>query len=309
MIVNTENLKINKIAENTNSGTYVFEPLPQGFGSTLGNSLRRVLMTAIKGAAVTQVKIAGVNHQFTTIPGIKEDVVELTLNFKQLRFKLHSNNPVVATINKKGKGEVTGADIVVSSDAELINKDIHIATLADAKTEFKVELVIEPGIGYSPADERKTAKLGVIILDALFSPIVIASYDVEPTRFGERIDLDKVILKVETDGSIEPMEAVKQASEILKSYYAVIGQGESEKGVEKVTEIKTDKIKKGSQIENVAIEELPLQTRTVNALKKHGIDTLQELSEKTDEELADIKNLGEKSLNEIKKLMEKEKLR
>lgn len=310
MIVSTENLKIKKIQEDKNMGVFSLEPLPQGFGSTLGNTLRRVLLTSIQGAAVTQIKIAGATHQFTTIPGVKEDVVELTLNFKQLRFKIHSKDPVVATIEKKGKGEVTAADIKVPSDVEVMNKDLHIATLADSKSEFKVELIIEPGVGYSPMEERekKNVKLGSIVLDALFSPIVNASYEIEPTRFGERADLDKIVLKIETDGSIIPENALKQAAKVLEDYYSVISHGESDEEVKEEKEEETKGVA-SMNVENISVDELPLQTRTVNALKKHGIDTLRELAEKTDEDLADVKNLGEKSLSEIKELLEKEGLR
>jgi DNA-directed RNA polymerase subunit alpha len=305
MFLEIENLKVRKISERENRGVYSFEPLPQGFGSTLGNSLRRVLLTSIKGAAVTQAKISGVNHQFATIEGVKEDVTQITLNLKRLRFKIFTDNPVVATIDKKGPGVIKASDIEVSSDAEIMNKDLHIATLANNKATFKAELIIEAGIGYSPMEERQTVKLGVIVLDALYSPIVSSSYEVEPTRFGKRTDLDKVVLTIETDGSITPMDAVKEASEILQKYYATIAMGES-----LIEEIVTQKGPiKSANVENIAVEELPLQTRTVNALKKHGIKTLKEIAEKADDELADIKNLGEKSLSEIRELLQKEGLR
>jgi DNA-directed RNA polymerase subunit alpha len=311
MFISADNLKIIRTKQEKNSGTFTIEPLPQTFGATIGNALRRVLMTSIKGAAATQMKIAGANHQFTTVAGVKEDIVEISLNIKQLRFKVHGDNPVVATIEKKGKGNVTAKDLKLDADTEIMNKDQHIATISDDKTTFKMELIIEPGTGYSPMEERekKNAKLGVITLDALFSPIVNATYEVESTRFGERVDLDKIILDIETDGSITPEKAVKEAANILKGYYSVIETGEA-----KTEEVKEEKVKeitsKGkAHVENIAIEELPLQTRTINALKKHGIETLKDLASKTDEELADVKNLGEKSLAEIKELLEKENLK
>lgn len=303
MILNLDNLKVNNIKENKISGVYSIEPLPTGFGATLGNSLRRVLMTSIRGAAVTQVKIGGVSHQFTTIPGVKEDVVEVTMNLKKIRVKLHGDNPVIITIKKKGLGEVTAGDIITSSEVEVMNKDLHIATLADSKTEFTAELTVESGEGYSPMEERPTNKIGVIVLDALFSPILAATYEVEPTRFGKRADYDKLTLHLETDGSITPKQALKDSAEILKVFYTGIFEGGSKIEPEKEEEIDPNNIK---HTEVIAIEELPLQTRTINALKKHGIDTLEQLSKKSDEDLADIKNLGEKSLNEIKKLLEKE---
>ncbi len=308
MQVTKENLKINTVSESKNLGVYSIEPLPTGFGYTIANALRRVLLTSTRGAAVTQIKISGANHQFTTLPGVKEDVVELTLNIKKLRVKLHTNNPVIATIKKKGLGDVKAKDIEVSSEAEIMNKDLHIATLSDSKTEINIELTIEPGIGYSPMEERQTSKIGVIVLDALYSPIISANYSIEPTRFGDKINLDKITFTVETDGSVTPKQAIIEAAILLKDYYETIIKWENETAEAASQELKKeDMVMKPS--EDVSIEELPLQTRTINALKKQGISTLHELSHKTDEEIADIKNLGEKSLDEIKKLLVKEGLR
>lgn len=312
MFISADNLKIVKTKQENNLGVFTIEPLPQTFGATIGNALRRVLMTSIRGAAVTQMKVTGANHQFTTIAGIKEDIVEISLNVKQLRFKIYGENPVVVTLEKKGKGVVTAADLTLTSDVEIMNKNQHIATIADDKTTLKIELIVEPGTGYSPSEERekKNLKLGVITLDALYSPTINVTYDVKSTRFGERVDLDKIILEVETDGSITPEKAVKEAAKILKNYYSVIESGEAKIEEVKTEEVKQTSNKKGkSTIENISIEELPLQTRTINALKKHGIETLKELASKTDEELADVKNLGEKSLAEIKELLEKENLK
>ena len=308
MQVTKENLKISTVSESKNFGSYAIEPLPTGFGYTIANALRRVILTSTKGAAVTQVKIAGVNHRFTTLPGVKEDIVELTLNLKKLRIKLHSNSTVIATIKKKGQGEVKAKDIELSSEAEIMNKDLHIATLSDSKTELNIELTIEPGMGYSPMEERQTSKIGVIVLDALFSPVISANYSVEPTRFGDKIDLDKVTMQVETDGSISPKQAIIDAAEMLKDFYQTIILWEAESKETASSETKREDTSTKS-VEDVSIEELPLQTRTINALKKQGILSLHELSRKSDEEIADIKNLGEKSLEEIKKLLEKEGLR
>ena len=303
MEVTKENLKINTIKEEKNLGVYSYEPLPTGFGYTLANALRRVLLSSIEGTAVTQVKIEGVSHQFTTLPGVKEDIVEITLNLKKLRFKSFSNDPVVVTLSKKGTGKVTAKDIELTSDIEIMNKDQHIATLSDSKSKIEMELVIEKGIGYSPMEERQTSKLGMIILDALFSPIVSANYKIEPTRFGGRTDLDKIIFTIETDGSISPKEAIKEASKTLKEYYIYFEEWKPEPQ-EKDTKEKTEtSIKLG---EDFTIEDLPLQTRTINALRKSKIHTLHELAKKTDEELEDIKNIGEKSLQEIKDLLVKE---
>lgn len=303
MIVTKENLKINTIKEEGNLGVFSFEPLPTGFGYTLANALRRVLMTSIAGAAVTQVKVSGATHQFTTIPGVKEDIVEITLNLKKLRFKVFTDQPVIVTISKKGVGKVIGKDIETSSDIEVMNKDQHIATLADAKSKLEMELTVEPGTGYSPMEERQTSKIGVIVLDALFSPIASANYEIEPARFGGRTDLDKIIFTIETDGSISPKEALVEASKILRAYYVTFEEW-------KIETSEPEEVKKSTKLaEDVSVEELPLQTRTINALRKSRIITLHELAKKTNEELEDIKNIGEKSLQEIKDLLAKEGFR
>lgn len=303
MLVTKENLKINTVKEGKDLGVFSFEPLPTGFGYTLANALRRVLMTSIKGAAATQVKVSGATHQFTTVPGVKEDIVELTLNLKKLRFKVFSDQPVIVTISKKGAGKVTGKDIETSSDVEVMNKDQHIATLADSKSKLEMELTVEPGTGYSPMEERQTSKVGVIVLDSLFSPIVSANYEIEPARFGGRTDLDKIIFTIETDGSISPKESLVEASKILRDYYVTFEEW-------KIETSEPEEVKKATKLtEDVSVEELPLQTRTINALRKSKIVTLHELAEKTNEELEDIKNIGEKSLQEIKDLLAKEGFR
>jgi DNA-directed RNA polymerase subunit alpha len=303
MEVTKENLKINTIKEDGNMGVYSYEPLPTGFGYTLANALRRVLMSSIKGAAITQVKISGATHQFTTISGVKEDIVEITLNLKKLRFKSHSEEPVVVTINKKGAGKVTAKDIETTSDVEIMNKDQLIATLADAKSKLEMEMVVEQGIGYSPMEERQTTKMGVIVLDALFSPIVSANYEIVPTRFGGRTDLDKITFTIETDGSISPKDAIKEASKILKEYYISFQEWKAESEDKEIKDKPKAALKTN---DDFSVEELPLQTRTINALKKSNINTLHELAKKTNEELEDIKNIGEKSLQEIKDLLDKE---
>lgn len=306
--VSLENLKINTIEETKVKGIYAFEPLPTGFGYTLGNAMRRVLLTSIKGAAATSVKVSGASHQFTTIPGVKEDVVELTLNLKRLRFKLHNVATTVVTLKKKGAGDVTGADIELSSDVELMNKDLHIATLSDSKAEINLEIVVEAGIGYSPMEERQSSKIGVIVLDALFTPVLRANFSVEPTRYGDKVDLDKVVITLETDGSILPKDAVKEAANTLKNYYEILARWDSKTSTPDA-KVKREEKDVNEGREDVAVEELPLQTRTINALKKNGIETMLQLANKSDEEIGDIKNLGEKSLEEIKSLLIKEGFR
>ncbi len=308
MKVNPSDLKISAVSEKANVGVFSMEPLPTGYGHTVGNSLKRTLLTSLEGSAITQLKFAGVDHQFTTIPGVKEDVVEITLNLKKVRFNNFSKNPVAASINAKGPGVVTAGDIEASSEIEVINKDLVIATLNDKNATLKAEIVVETGIGYSPMEERQTSKIGVIVLDAMYSPIVNAHYEVEPTRFGKDINLDKVVLTVETDGSISPKEAVTKSAAILKEYYTTVSSWNGEEIVEEEPEyvVPAIKVTKSKGQEGTAVEELSLPTRTINALKKHGIETLGDLISKSDEELSDIKNLGEKSVEEIKKLLEKE---
>lgn len=306
MIITSKDLKIRTISETETKGVFEFDPLPKGFGHTLGNTLRRVLLTSLDGAAITQIKVEGKSHQFSTIEGVKEDLVEIILNLKKIRLKKHSDNPEVATLEVTGPGKVTAKDIEAPADVDIINKDQHIATLANKKAELSMELIIESGVGYSPSEDRMTSKVGVVVIDALFSPVVSALVSIEETRAGERTDLDKLSLEVTTDGSIKPSTAVYKSAGILAGFFDVLAKWEQP---EEEEESDDDKAPDVSQYEDVLVDELPLQTRTINALKKAGVETLAELSEKNDEELADIKNLGEKSISEINKLLIKEGIR
>ena len=307
MLLETLDITINKISEENNVGVFSFKPLPKGFGNTLGNSLRRVLLTSIPGGAITQLKLNGASHEFATIPGIKEDVIELTLNLKQVRARMHTDNPVVLRIQKKGAGVITAGNIESSSDVEIMNKNVHIATLSDSKSEFDAEVVFEKGVGFLPVEERETAKVGVILLDALFAPVISASYRVDQARMGRSVDYDDLILTVQTDGSITPENAVIKSSAILRDFFGRFAKGVDEVvEVEEADEEEVSSNMQKSSVEDVSVEELPLPTRTINALKKHGIKSLQELVNKSQEELADIKNLGEKSVEEIDKLLKKE---
>lgn len=307
MLLKPKDVKIRKKSEEGNTAVFSFEPLPKGFGHTLGNTLRRILLTSLEGAAVTQIKIDNVVHEFSTIEGVKEDVVEISLNFKDIKASIHSENPVVGTIEVKGEGKVTAGDIKVPSDVEIINKDLHIATLADSKAEFKAEVVFEPGVGYSPVEDRETSKIGVILLDAMFSPILDVNYRIEKTRKGTVADLDELLLTIETDGSVDPEDALTQAATLLRKFFARFADGEDdpEELEEEEKEIVQSSVLKTRK---VLVEELPLPTRTINALRKAGIETLTELAEKSEDELADIKNIGAKSISEVEKLLEEEGL-
>ncbi len=307
MQITSKDLKIRTISETDTQGVFEFDPLPKGFGHTLGNTLRRVLLTSMDGAAIAQIKVEGANHQFSTLEGVKEDLVEIILNLKKVRLKKFSDNPEVAILKAEGPGEVTAEKIESTADIEVINKDLHIATLANKKTRLEIELIVESGVGYSPMEERKTSKVGVIVIDALYSPVISANLEIEETRAGGRTDLDKLVLTVETDGTIKPSTAVYKSAGVLSRFFEVLEKWEQEpeKKPEDI-EIQTGEV---LNIEEILVDELPLQTRTVNALKKAGVDTLAKLSKKSEEELADIKNLGEKSISEINKLLVKEGLK
>lgn len=298
-MINQYELKFTKVSENKNSGVFTFEPLPAGFGHTLGSSLRRVMLTSLKGAAVTSFAVPGITHQFNTIEGVKEDVIEITLNLKELRFKVHSKGSFTGKISKKGAGVITASDIEVSSEVEIVNKDAVIATVSDKSKTFEMEITIESGIGYSPVEKRDSAKLGNVLVDAIFSPVVSSAYSVEETRVGRESGLDKLTLDVTTDGSIKPSDAVKDSAAILRDFYSQFASANESNAQELFAQSVASEIKS----DNSSVEDLPLPTRTINALKKHGIYTLQDLRNKSDEEISDIKNLGEKSIEEIKKLL------
>jgi len=284
----------------------------------------------MEGAAITQIRIDGISHQFSTIEGAKEDLVEIILNLKKIRIKKHSDDPEVAILKVSGPGNITAKNIEAPSDIEIINKDVsgpgnitaknieapsdieiinkdqHIATLANKKSNLSIELIIESGVGYSPTEERKSSKVGVVVIDALFSPVIKAHIQIEETRAGGRTDLDKLILTVETDGSIKPSIAVYKSAEILSKFFDVLARWEEAPEEEAVEE---DTTPDAAHYEEILVDELPLQTRTINALKKAGVETMAELSQKSVDELSDIKNLGEKSISEINKLLVKEGLR
>lgn len=210
--------------ERTNEGVLTFEPCEQGYGTTIGNALRRVLLSSLPGAAVTAVKIKGVDHEFSTIPYCKEDVLEIILNLKLLRMRLHSAEPVKLSLSAKGEKEVTGGDFSKNADVEIVNPDLVLASLTDKAAALEMEITISPGRGYQTTEERLKEKLelGDIAIDALFSPVINVSYKVEATRVGEKTDYDKLVLNIETDGTVEPVEACKQAVAVLLDHYNLL---------------------------------------------------------------------------------------
>ncbi len=222
MIQTPEQIKV--IAKNGNRATFEISPLMPGYGATIANPLRRVLLSSLEGAAITSIKIKGVDHEFSSIAGIQEDVIELIMNIKKIKFRLYVDGPVKLNIEVKGEKEVTAADIKTNADIEVINPEQHIATLTDKKTEFALELDVEKGIGYVPVEQRQKEKLaiGVIAIDAIFSPVRLVNFKIEDVRVGQRIDFNKVTMEVETDGSIEPEMAMKSAAEILINHFNVV---------------------------------------------------------------------------------------
>lgn len=279
-------------------GKFVIEPLMQGYGQTLGNALRRVLLTSIKGAAVTRVKIDGVRHSFSTLPGLKEDIIQLILNIKKIRFSLTGDKGTTAKLSAKGVGKITAGDIEVA-DAEVINKDLYLAELTSAKSKLSIELTVEPGYGYVTAEEFGGSKdINTIIVDALFSPIIRVNYKIEATRVGRMTNLDKLILEVWTDGTIAPLVAVRESAKTLVSYFLQIYEPKA-KAASGVAVSPTV----SEEILKMTLEELDLPTRIVNALRNGSIETVGQLLGTPRKELYKIKNLGAKSIGHIEEML------
>lgn len=287
------NFQIKKIKQTENFGEFSIEPLPQGFGHTLGNALRRVLLTSLPGIAITQVKISGVKHRFSTIEGMKEDVVELLLNLKQVRIKGKLAKPTKLYLEKNGPGQVKAGDIKTSSGIEIVNKDLVLANLADKKSKLKMEMVAEEGFGYLPAEERKSERLGVIILDAIFSPVIRVNYKVEPTRVGRQTNLDRLILEINSDGTVKPQEALVKAAKVLVSFFERILKPKEPPVEETKFSLPPDNNFK------LTVEELELPTRIANVLRRAGYETAGDLAKAKKADLFSLKNLGEKSLDII----------
>lgn len=294
-ILNPSVSSVENIGEN--SATISIEPLANGYGQTLGNSLRRVLLSSIEGAAITAFRIDGVSHEFATIPGVKEDVVEIMLNLKSVAVKVFTDKPVELSLVKKG-GVVTAGDIKTTSDVEIINPDQLIATIDDPKTELKIDLVVESGRGYQTIEESTTKRIhsDMIAVDAVFSPVRRVRYAVEKTRVGDNVDLDKLTLTIDTDGTIEPAAAFEESAAILVTQYQALAGN---------TSIKADDLIGGDSDQSVdllglPVEELNLSARTTNALISAGIKTVNDLVSLTDEELNDLKGFGAKAREEVK---------
>jgi DNA-directed RNA polymerase subunit alpha len=308
-----------------NRGTFTIEPLDRGFGYTFGNSLRRVLLSSLQGAAVTSVRIEGVAHEFSTINGVKEDVTDIVLNLKEIVCRMHSEaSEVEAPLVVTGPGEITAGDIDLPSGVEILNPETHIATL-EKKTKLEIYLTIGHGRGYSPAEDNKTddQPIGVIPIDSIFSPVRRVAYEVESARVGQRTDYDKLTLDIETDGSVDPHAALREAAEILIKYLAIFSEPER---VESLREAGASLVSAGvgsvagelssiggggpiggggaDGMDDILIEELELGVRSYNCLKRAGVQTVGDLVQKSDSELNAIPNFGRKSIEEVKETLE-----
>jgi len=280
-------------------GKFVVEPLERGYGTTLGNSLRRVLLSSLPGVAVTQLKVDGVQHEFSTVPGVKEDVAEIILNIKGLAAKLHSDGPKVVYIDAEGECNVTAGDIKADSEVEILNPNMHIASLA-AGSKLYMEITLATGRGYVPAEKNKInlqPGIGVIPVDSIYTPVLKVNYTVENTRVGQITDYDKLMLEVWTDATISAKESVSIAAKILNEHLNLfIGLCAETQSTEIMVE-KDDKSKE--KVLEMTIEELDLSVRSFNCLKRAGINTVEDLINKSEDEMMKVRNLGRKSLEEV----------
>lgn len=289
-------------AEIKSDGTYgkfILEPLERGYGTTLGNSLRRVLLSSLPGVAVTSIKIDGVQHEFSTVPGVKEDVTEIVLNLKGLIAKIHGDAPKTIYIEKEGEGEVTARDIKGDSEVEILDPGMHIATLGKG-AKLYMEITIDKGRGYVPAERNKQAmqsSIGVIPVDSIYTPVLKVNYTVENTRVGQITDYDKLTLEVWTDGTISAKEAVSLGAKVLNEHLNLFVDLSEEAYTADIMVEKDDKGKE--KVLEMTIEELDLSVRSFNCLKRAGINTVEDLISKTEEDMMKVRNLGRKSLDEV----------
>ena len=293
-----------EISDDGRYGKFVWEPLERGYGITLGNSLRRVLLSSVPGAAVTHDKIDGVLHEFTTIPGVREDVADIILNIKALCLKMNGEDEKILRIECSGEGEVTAANIIADSDVEILNPELHIATL-DKDAVFNMEIYVDKGLGYVPADKnkRQDQPIGVIPVDSIYSPITRVKFGVTDTRVGNVTNYDKLTLEVWTDGSIMPDGAINMATSIMIDYPRLLQTGEpTEPGIKVPGGLEPE----GTEPKNegpgaMSIDDLDLSVRSNNCLRRAGINTVAELTQKSEEDMMKVRNLGRKSLDEVKK--------
>lgn len=292
-----------EISEDSKFGRFVVEPLERGYGTTLGNSLRRILLSSLPGAAVTSIQIDGVLHEFSTVEGVEEDVASIILNIKKLALKIYSDEEKVIEIDVKGDGTVTAADITHDSDVEILNPDLYIATIAN-NGHLRMRMYARRGRGYTPADQNKREDLpiGVIPIDSIYTPVSRVNFQVENTRVGQNSDFDKLSLDVWTDGSIGPKEAISLGAKILNEHLNIfVGLTNEAQTAEIMVEKEEDQKEK---VLEMTIEELDLSVRSYNCLKRAGINTVLELANKSEDDMMKVRNLGRKSLEEVKAKLE-----
>ncbi len=309
-----------EIAEISNDGRYgrfICEPLERGYGTTIGNSLRRMLLSSLEGAAVTSIKVDGVLHEFSTIKGVKDDVTNIVLNIKQLCLKMDGDEPHTIRIDVEGEREVTGADVICDADVEVLNPDLHIATLNE-QGSLQIEMRVERGRGYVPAEKNKTPEdvIGTIPVDSIFSPVLRVNYKVEDTRVGNVMDYDKLVLEVWTNGTVRPDEAVAKAAGILvehlKLFRNMVAEPvpeppeveEEQPQLQPQSNVAAPPEDSSKRILDTTIEDLDLSVRSFNCLKRAGINVVGDLVARTEEEMMKVRNLGRKSLDEVKKKLE-----
>lgn len=292
------NIKCLEIDNETNYAKFVCEPLERGYGVTIGNSLRRILLSSLPGAAITSVKIEGVVHEFSTIPNVVEDVTEIIVNLKMVRLKLHENEEKTIRIDVKGEGEVTAGDIITDSSVEILNPDLHIATLSEG-AHLQMEMTVERGRGYNSAEKNKKENqpLGVLPIDSIYTPVKKVNYAVENTRVGQNIDFDKLTIELWTDGSLAPYEALSLAAKVMTSHLELfIDLSETAKNTQVMIEKEENKKEK---VLEMSIEDLELSVRSFNCLKRAGIATVEDITNMTEQEMMKVRNLGKKSLDEV----------
>ena len=276
---------------------FAIEPLEPGFGHTLGVALRRIMLTNIEGAAVTSIKIDGVKHMFSTLPGLKEDIIEFILNVKSLRVKLlDSKEEARIILSKTGSGKVTAKDIEVSEGVEIVDKDHYLGSLSDKKSKIEVEMIVQRGLGYSLAEERKISTVGIISIDAIFTPVQKVNYKIEQTRVGRQTNYDKLILEVWTDGTVDAKDVLLQSAQILVSYFKQVYEPNT---VEGDTAVVPSGSSLSDEVMKMTVDELDLPTRIYNSLRNAGIETVAELLQAPRKELMAYRNLGAKSLSVI----------
>lgn len=308
MIIRTKDFQIPKKLEmetetlTSTYGKFYAEPFERGFGTTIGNSIRRILLSSIAGAAVTFVKIEGVLHEFSTIPGVKEDVTDIILNIKNLRFKLHTDRPKTVRLRKKGPGEAKAKDVIHDADVEVLNPDLHIATL-DKEANLDIEMMIRIGSGYVPAERNKEEgmPIGVIPIDSIFSPVKRVNFTVENARVGRITDYDKLIMEIWTDGGVKPEDALAYAAKILKDHLTIFIN--FDETIEPIQEQIEDKKSDFNKNLFRSVHELELSVRAANCLKNANIKTIGDLVQRSESEMLRTKNFGRKSLNEIKEIL------